>query len=584
MEKCGRAADCDRGTSWGFAMALNFARRLKSGLKPSGQKLSRDQGGNVLIMTAAVLIPLIGIIGSGIDIGRSYMTQLRLQQACDAGTLAGRRAMAGGTYDQNAENAANAMFWFNFPQGMYGTNNVNFSADTDGTADVFGTATAVLPTSLMYIFGFDQFNLSVNCGAKMEIANTDVMLVLDITGSMNEALGTKKKIVALQDAARSFVTTLLGAEQGDGRLRVGVVPYSGTVNVGKILHDKNPNWISNTVTIPSVNATYSSNKWNYTLANRTFTLSGMKPGQPYTLATGTGTGTTSSTRRQSDVTATWEGCVMERGTTHIANGGAIPANAYDMSITEVPGAGDETKWKVFIPNHAFPRSSSGNGSASTTYPSNFHKYAEDELAKVSGKDPARTVNGNFGICPDAPAMNLTTIEQVDDAGHKAFKDVISRLLPRGLTYHDTGIAWGARLISPVGLFAYENSVDRTENQLPISRHIIFMTDGEMYTSNTNYSHQGHEVSMNRLAPNGTSASNVQIRQKYRFLQLCERAKQQGIEIWVVSFGTQSERTQYNPDIRPCSSRDYVYEAGSSDELDAAFVAIAGQISRLRVSQ
>ena len=39
-------------------------------------------------LTAAAIIPVIGFVGSAVDIGRAYMTQLRLQQACDAGVLA----------------------------------------------------------------------------------------------------------------------------------------------------------------------------------------------------------------------------------------------------------------------------------------------------------------------------------------------------------------------------------------------------------------------------------------------------------------------------------------------------------------
>src|SRR3546814_13366417 len=63
----------------------------------------------------------IGLLGSGIDIGRAYMAQLRLQQACDAGVLAGRRAMTGTTYTDAAKAEANKMFNFNFTSNAYGS-------------------------------------------------------------------------------------------------------------------------------------------------------------------------------------------------------------------------------------------------------------------------------------------------------------------------------------------------------------------------------------------------------------------------------------------------------------------------------
>src|SRR3546814_8478743 len=87
------------------------------------------------------------------------MTQLRLQQACDAGVLAGRRAMAGGEYGDSAEGEANKMFNFNFPAGIYGSSGISFESEPAGASDVTGAATATLPTALMYIFGKDQFAL-----------------------------------------------------------------------------------------------------------------------------------------------------------------------------------------------------------------------------------------------------------------------------------------------------------------------------------------------------------------------------------------------------------------------------------------
>src|SRR3546814_20907922 len=72
------------------------------------------------MLTAAAIVPVIGIVGSAVDIGRAYKTQLRLQQACDAGVLAGRRAMGGATYSDAAEAEADKMFNFNFPEAKYG--------------------------------------------------------------------------------------------------------------------------------------------------------------------------------------------------------------------------------------------------------------------------------------------------------------------------------------------------------------------------------------------------------------------------------------------------------------------------------
>ena len=56
-------------------------------------RLRRDVGGNTLAMMAIALIPISALVGSGIDTARLYVVKVRLQQACDAGALAGRNAI-----------------------------------------------------------------------------------------------------------------------------------------------------------------------------------------------------------------------------------------------------------------------------------------------------------------------------------------------------------------------------------------------------------------------------------------------------------------------------------------------------------
>lgn len=58
-------------------------------------RLRHDTAGNTIAIVAAGIIPLAGMIGGAVDMSRLYLTKTRLQQACDAGALAGRKAMGG---------------------------------------------------------------------------------------------------------------------------------------------------------------------------------------------------------------------------------------------------------------------------------------------------------------------------------------------------------------------------------------------------------------------------------------------------------------------------------------------------------
>jgi Flp pilus assembly protein TadG len=86
-------------------------------------RLARDARGNTLAMMAIALIPLSALAGSAVDMGRLYIVKTRLQQACDAGVLAGRKTMVStdGALDTAAANQAKTFFANNFPSGLMGT-------------------------------------------------------------------------------------------------------------------------------------------------------------------------------------------------------------------------------------------------------------------------------------------------------------------------------------------------------------------------------------------------------------------------------------------------------------------------------
>lgn len=216
-------------------------------------RLRTDTSGNVMYLTAGLLLPILATIGAGVDLGQAYMAKARLQQACDAGVLAGRRAMAEGTYNGTARQAADRMFEFNYPDDIYNSRNVDFDSSAVNASDVEGTATAEVDTILMHIFGKDSYELTVNCEARLEIANTDIMLVLDTTGSMTQVNpgDATNRMDAMRQEVMSFYDTVASAQSDGSIVRYGVMPYSSNVNVGHILRAENPDWISDLTEMPS---------------------------------------------------------------------------------------------------------------------------------------------------------------------------------------------------------------------------------------------------------------------------------------------------------------------------------------------
>ena len=166
-----------------------MSSKAQTGKTPDGflMRLRKDARGNTMAMMAMGLIMLAGMAGSAVDVGRTYLVKSRLQQACDAGVLAGRRAMTSAAVDDLVITQANNFFNQNFANGNAGATTPVFTPVATTGADagqITATATTRVPMSVMQLFGKTSIDLTVTCDARLEVSNTDVMMVLDVTGSM----------------------------------------------------------------------------------------------------------------------------------------------------------------------------------------------------------------------------------------------------------------------------------------------------------------------------------------------------------------------------------------------------------------
>ncbi|TXC69087.1 TadE/TadG family protein [Sphingorhabdus soli] len=638
------------------------------------RRLARDEGGNTLIITAFLLFPMIGMIGSGVDMSRAYMVKTRLQSACDAGVLAGRKAMGQvGSYNTAAQSKANTMFNFNFNGDGVKVTNTSFTTAANTEGQVNGNASTKLPTLIMKTFGYTNFDLTVTCSAELQIANADIMFVLDTTGSMawcpNGSSscngGSGSRIAGIREAVADFHKTIAAAVTNDTetRIRYGFVPYSSSVNVSGLIaagqfpasylanshtyqtrlavYDTPVYTVSSTTNVGSAQtqvynsgADISSNQCNDYADNNypssgtnPLILSGSKPGTVreriyynpewgysgapdkkgntrscrrtyqdrdvnyvsggfswtkwrYTadpistvgiktgstqIATGTaGTVTTAGVYDPVDLltapgakgiistNSTWQGCIEERATVRNFAMSPVPSGATDLDINSAPTS-EATRWKPLWEHVEY--------------------YRYNNLTSVDSTTTLNSVNAN---CPET-MREFTAVDTVNATTVPTWlTNYLDSLQPSGSTYHDIGMIWGARLGSPRGIF--KSIVDDGVTK-SVSRHIIFMTDGEMAPTTTTYSSYGQEIYDNRVAPSGTNNSTLTDYHSNRFLAACEAAKAEGYMIWTVSFGT-----GMTDNLRKCSSDNRAYESSSTTALKDAFKAIASQIADLRLNK
>jgi hypothetical protein len=174
----------------------------------------------------------------------------------------------------------------------------------------------------------------------------------------------------------------------------------------------------------------------------------------------------------------------------------------------------------------------------------------------------------LATCP-APARNLETVSSSD------LENYLDRLVPEGNTYHDIGMIWGGRLLSPTGLFAARNA--DVSSTSPTSRNLVFLTDGETAPRDISYSSYGLEpLDQRRWSPSSGLTLTETVEQ--RFAVACRQVKARGITVWVIGFGT-----TLNQIMRDCAGEDHAFEAADSAELNAAFATIAKSMANLRIT-
>jgi hypothetical protein len=335
------------------------------------------------------------------------------------------------------------------------------------------------------------------------------------------------------------------------RIRYGFVPYSSNVNVGYLLQ---PEWLVDEWQYNSrevVTGTPVSSLWRYGHLN--VDLSFLDSSDHQAMQIGGIPGA------PMDVDVYYRGCVEERDTYEIGDYDNVDLErALDLNIDRIPNASDPaTQWRPMLNELSYIRELEHNGSGSFT-----PDTVESSLEFVNAQ------SSNFSACP-SPAMLLGEMDAAQVAGY------VDSLQVRGNTYHDIGMIWGGRLLSPSGLFAAHNADVRPGQ--PTTRHLIFLTDGETAPLDIAYGTYGIEP-LDRRRWRPTSPMTLTQTVENRFSFACQQIKNRNITVWVISFGTGA-----NPVMQNCAGADRYFVAADAGDLQNVFSNIANRMSELRMT-
>jgi Flp pilus assembly protein TadG len=186
--------------------------------------LCADESGGVVMFAGLGLFMLLAATGVAVDMSRLQSARAKLSNALDAaGLAAGAKA-----HSADIEAVANNYLSANFPPGFMDSTvtDVDVNINADHTI-IDLSASATVQMKFMPVFGIDSVDIRAASQITRENRGLEMVMVLDITGSMYGS-----KISDLRTAATDMVDILFGQETSVENLWVGIVPYVTAVNVG----------------------------------------------------------------------------------------------------------------------------------------------------------------------------------------------------------------------------------------------------------------------------------------------------------------------------------------------------------------
>jgi len=159
----------------------------------------RNQHGAYILITGIALVALFGFAALGIEVGRWYAIQGEMSKAIDGAAFAGAKNV-------NNPNIADLHGFVqevaqaNFPPGLLGTDVPAFLVSDDGNGKITVQGTTNSINSLAKVVEGNNSTTQIAAAGSAKLRNAEIVLVLDVSGSMGGS-----PISDLKDGATQFV-------------------------------------------------------------------------------------------------------------------------------------------------------------------------------------------------------------------------------------------------------------------------------------------------------------------------------------------------------------------------------------------
>jgi Flp pilus assembly protein TadG len=582
-------------------MSKTNGKSLSTAKKPIWKRFLKDQSGSVLQILGLSAVPLFLATGAAVDMMRATREQAAFYGSVDAAALAiagdDKSATVGvdtatlATNKVYLEDLAKKYILADYRGDTGSPPSISTNVTVTGQSVVLKSS-LTFPTTIMSLAGIQSMTINASSTIKKAIRPIELTMVMDTTGSM----ANDNKMSGAKSAAHTLLEKVYGgtlaAKANSEFLRVSLVPFAAGVRLDQNAFDFDMNWIdtsgSNPLSRVNIDAAAPASWNNFTAWGK------MKVDSSTSLA--------------------WNGCVEARArgtagsTDYIVNDVApqqsntatlFPAYfAPDTPLKPYTDSRGRTKYQSMGPDYI---SEDGGSPDEVSGLSPTEKASWDDVEMVKRQENWRKYDGRLVGSEAAPLdsqgegpwSNCAASKVVPMTYDRAkIETGIDSMAPNGNTLIAEGLSWGWRTISPGAPFtkvqgsgSIPASVVSPYGDPRWQKVMILMTDGDnnvsensKYWNNSAYSAYGFigEPGMQRF--NSTNGNSAADELDTNMLTVCQKIKDQNIELYVTSFGSSGISNTSKTRLQTCATTpDHYTHATTTADLVTFFDHVGANV-------
>lgn len=208
---------------------------LKEGLA----RFRQDDEGNVAMIAALSVIPILSVVGLAMDLQLTSTQRAGVQAAVDSAVIAGAKSLQAGSSQEEIAIDVNNYVAALISQNSRGTecNSVMVTVGQDEET-IDASVSCTQKTTLSHVFGRKTMAFNVRSGSAYGVGDVEVAMVFDVSGSMNDSNRMTSLKAAANDALDVFLPkdASTGTTPGEGVL-ISMTSYDHMINADEFFED-----------------------------------------------------------------------------------------------------------------------------------------------------------------------------------------------------------------------------------------------------------------------------------------------------------------------------------------------------------